>query len=76
MKLTTKVVWALLVAVATTSSIYAQLCVETDGRVLVGNYEYEQQYMPPHFTQGDADTITVLKLHGYNPYGAEDSTSL
>ena len=60
----------MIVTMMTSVVAEAQICVKPEGRVQVGNYEYEDQYMPNHTATNAGDTISLLKLFGYNDYGA------
>ncbi|MBQ9821626.1 MAG: tail fiber domain-containing protein [Muribaculaceae bacterium] len=65
-----KLALAATVAVMATSSIDAQICVKPEGRVQLGNWTYEDNFFAAHPEISSPDTVTTVKLFGYNPAGA------
>lgn len=75
MKQLLKLTLAAFVAVTVSLSGAAQVCIKPNGRVQVGNYTFEDQYMPNVSPSQKRDTITTLKLFGYNDQGAGSKIS-
>ena len=59
-----------MLAVVAWLCTYAQICVKPGGRVQMGNWTYEDNFLAAHPELSNIDTVTTVKLFGYNPAGA------
>lgn len=70
MKKLRQIAIALIVSIMASLAANAQLVVKPNGRIQMGNYLFEDQQMPNVNPPEKRDTVTLVKLFGYNPEGA------